>query len=201
MPAPDAPARIEDPAAIESLYAGAQVSPWTTREKIGRALWIIARGSLFRFSWHNCYGFRRWLLRLFGAKIGRSVVIRPTARIEVPWNLRIDDQSSIGDYARVYNLGMVTIGKRCTISQYAHLCAGTHDYTKWTTPLLRPPITIGDDVWIAAEGFVGPGVTVADGAILGARGAAFRDLERWTIYTGVPAKPSRPRPPMTSAAP
>jgi putative colanic acid biosynthesis acetyltransferase WcaF len=178
----------------EQLYAGAQVSPWTTREKIGRALWIIVRGSLFRFSWHNMYGFRRLLLRLFGAKVGRSVVIRPTARIEIPWNLDIDDQSSIGDYARVYNLGTVRIGRRCTVSQYAHLCAGTHDHTRWTTPLLRPPITIGDDVWIAADAFVGPGVTIADGAILGARAGAFRDVPAWTINAGLPARVLRPRP-------
>lgn len=157
---------------------------------------MIVRGSLFRWSWHNWYGWRRMLLRAFGARLGRQVVIRPTARIEVPWLLSVGDYSSIGDFAIIYNLGPTSIGRRVSISQWAHLCAGTHDYTRWNMPLLRPPITIGDDVWIAAEGFVGPGVTVGNGAILGARGAAFRDLEPWTIYAGSPARAVRERPPM-----
>ncbi len=188
-----------EPDNAEKLYARAQVSPWTTREKIGRALWILARVPLFRLSWHNAYGWRRLVLRCFGARVGRRVVIRPTARIEIPWNLEIGDQSSIGDYARIYNLGMIRIGRRCTISQYAHLCAGTHDFTRWDTPLLRPPITIGDDVWIAAEAFVGPGVRIGDRAILGACAVAVRDLDPWTIYAGNPARRLRARPPMSPA--
>jgi putative colanic acid biosynthesis acetyltransferase WcaF len=94
----------------------------------------------------------------------------------------------------VYNLGRISIGRRCTVSQYAHLCAGTHDHTRWSMPLLRPPITIGDDVWIAAEAFVGPGVTLGDGAILGARSSAFSNLSPWTIYVGTPAQPLKARP-------
>lgn len=163
---------------------------------MARALWIVVRGSLFRWSWHNWYAWRAWLLRLFGAKVGRSVKIRPTVRVEIPWLLEIGDYSSLGDYAIVYNLGRVRIGRRVTISQYAHLCAGTHDYTRYSMPLLRPPITVGDDAWIAAEAFVGPGVTVGEGVILGARAVAFRDLKPWTIYGGHPAQPLRPRPPM-----
>jgi putative colanic acid biosynthesis acetyltransferase WcaF len=186
---PTKPGDAADPSA---LYAGAQVSPWTARQKAARALWIIARVPLFRMSWHNAYAWRRFVLRCFGARVGRRVVIRPSARIEVPWNLQIGDQSSIGDYARIYNLGMIRIGRRCTISQYAHLCAGTHDFTRWDTPLLRPPITI------AADAFVGPGVTVGDGAILGARGVAVRDLEAWTIHAGNPARRLRARPPMSA---
>jgi putative colanic acid biosynthesis acetyltransferase WcaF len=87
----------------------------------------------------------------------------------------------------------VTIGDRVSISQHAHLCAGTHDYDDARMPLLRPPITIGDDAWIAADAFVGPNVTVGEGAILGARGCAFSDLEPWTIYGGNPAKKIKPR--------
>jgi putative colanic acid biosynthesis acetyltransferase WcaF len=181
---------------IDRAFAAAQISPWSTREKIARALWMIARGTLFRWSWHNWYGWRRLVLRTFGARIGTQVVIRPTARIEIPWLLSIGDYSSIGDFAIVYNLGPVTIGRRVSISQWAHLCAGTHDYTKWNMPLLRPPITIGDDAWLAAETFIGPGVNVGNGAIVGARAAAFRDLKPWTIYAGSPARPLRARPPM-----
>jgi putative colanic acid biosynthesis acetyltransferase WcaF len=179
---------------LDQAAAQAQVSVWTTREKIGRALWILARGSLFRFSWHNFYGFRNWLLRLFGAKVGQHVHIRPTTRIEIPWLLTIGDYSSLGDYSIIYDLGPIVIGRRCTVSQYAHICAGTHDYTRPDMPLLRPTITLGDDVWIAASAFVGPGVKVSDGALLGACAAAFKDLDSWTIYAGNPAKPIKPRP-------
>lgn len=171
----------------------AQVSPWTTRQKIGRALWMLAGRPVFRLTFHNWYGPRRAILRAFGASVGRRCFIRPTVRVEIPWNLTIGDFSSIGDHARIYNLGPITIGRRCTVSQYAHLCAGTHDFSRADMPLLRPPITIADDCWIAAEAFVGPGVSVGEGALLGARGCAFKDLEPWTVYGGNPAKPLRPR--------
>ncbi len=177
----------------------AQQSPWTLKEKIGRALWMIARAALFRTSWHNWYGWRNLLLRTFGARVGAHVHIRPTARIEIPWLLSIGDYSSIGDYAIVYDLGPITIGRRCTISQYAHLCAGSHDYKRADLPLLRPPITILDDAWIAAQAFVGPRVTVGRGAVLGACGVALRDLDPMTIYSGNPAQPVKPRPPIDPA--
>ena len=93
----------------------------------------------------------------------------------------------------VYCLGKITIGERVSISQYAHLCAGTHDFNDKDMPLLRPPITIEDDVWLAADSFVGPNVTVGEGAILGARAVAMRDLDPWTIYSGNPAIINRTR--------
>lgn len=180
-------------------YAQSQVSPWTFREKVGRALWIIVRGSLFRFSWHNWYGWRRLVLRCFGARLGTSVNIRPTTRIEIPWLLSVGDYSSLGDYTVVYNLGPITLGRRVTVSQYAQLCAGTHDYTKPELPLLRPSIAIDDDAWIAACAFVGPGVSVGRGAILGACGVAFKNLAPWTIYAGNPAQAVKHRPPLPGA--
>lgn len=182
--------------AHDAAAAASQVSPWTLKEKIGRALWMIVRGVVFKHTWHNWYEIRNGLLRLFGAKIGRSVKIRPSARIEVPWNLAMGDYSSIGDFGIVYNLGPITVGRRVTISQYAHLCAGTHDYTRADMPLIRPRITIEDDAWIAAQAFVGPEVTVGRGAILGACGVAMKSLEPMTIYAGNPAKAVKPRPPL-----
>jgi len=95
--------------------------------------------------------------------------------------------SCLGDGAIVYCLGKVVIGNRVSISQYAHLCAGTHDFNDKDMPLLRPPITVEDDAWLAADSFVGPNVTVGEGAILGARAVAMRDLDPWTIYSGNPA--------------
>lgn len=183
----------ELPVEVERAYAASQVSPWSTRAKIGRALWIVARATIFRFSWHNWYGVRRGILRCFGARIGARVNIRPTARIEIPWNLDIGGYSSVGDFAVIYNLGVVTIGRRVTISQYAQICAGTHDYTRPDLPLVRPPITIGDDAWIAASAFVGPGVTVGSRAVLGACGVAMKNLEPGMVYAGNPARPIKPR--------
>jgi putative colanic acid biosynthesis acetyltransferase WcaF len=185
----------------DRAFNAARVSPWSLREKIGRALWMVARGSLFRYSWHNWYGWRRWLLRRFGAKIGNFVNIRPTASIEIPWQLEMGDYSSLGDYTIIYNLGPIKIGRRTVISQYAHLCAGSHDHTKYSMPLLRPPISVGSDVWIAADAYVGPGVTIGDGVILGARASAFKDLKPWTVYAGHPAHALRPRPPLQVGGP
>lgn len=191
-PAPQGEEFLEK--ALTEGSARAKVSPWTTREKIGRALWMLLRVPLFRMSWHNWYGWRRFLLRRFGATIGRRCTIRPTARIEIPWLLEMDDGATLGDYSIVYNLGRVRIGKRTTVSQYAHLCAGTHDITRVDRPLLRPEVRVGDDCWIAADAYVGPGVTVADGTIVGARASLFRDTEPWSIYAGNPAKRLRERP-------
>lgn len=169
------------------------VSPWTPREKIGRVLWSIVQATVFRLTFHNWYGVRNALLRLFGARLGKDVRLRRTVRIEIPWNLDFADGVTIGDFVILYSLGPIKIGARSFASQYAHLCAGTHDGSRSDYPLLREPITIGEDVWIAADAFVGPGVTIGDRAILGARASAFGDLPADMICVGNPAKPIKPR--------
>jgi putative colanic acid biosynthesis acetyltransferase WcaF len=163
-------------------------SPYSTREKVARTLWAVVQATVFRTSFHNWYGWRRFLLRRFGARIHATAIVRRTARIECPWNLTLGRNACLGDRAVAYCLGPVAIGDRVGISQNAHLCAGTHDYDRPDLPLVRAPITIHADAWIAADAFVGPGVTVGEGAILGARGCAFSDLEPWTIYGGNPAE-------------
>lgn len=168
-------------------------SPWTLRQNMIRVMWMIVSALFFRTSFHNWYGWRRMLLRMFGAKIGHDVRIRPTVKIEIPWNLDIDDGSIVGDHAILYSLGKITLGKRVIISQYAHLCAGTHDYRYKAFPLVRPPITIGDEAWIAADAFVGPGVTMGRRAVLGARASAFRDISAEMIAAGNPAREIKQR--------
>ncbi len=170
-------------------------SPYSLKAKVGRVLWGVAQTTLFRLSFHNWYGWRRCLLNLFGATIHPSVHIRRTVQIEIPWNLTIGQGSSVGDRAILYCLGPVTIGRSVAISQGAHLCAGSHDYTLRSMPLLRPPIVIEDDAWIAADAFVGPAVRVGQGAILSSRGCAMKDLEPWSIYAGNPAQRIKDRPP------
>jgi acetyltransferase-like isoleucine patch superfamily enzyme/glycosyltransferase involved in cell wall biosynthesis len=168
-------------------------SPWSSKEKIGRGLWMVVGRPMFRLSFHNWHALRRGLLRLFGARIGQGVAIRPTVSIEVPWMIDIDDYAVVGDHAILYSLGRIYIGKRTIISQYSHLCAGTHDHTDHRFPLVREPITVGDDVWIGADAFVGPAVCIGNLAVLGARSSAFKDLPPKKTCVGSPAKPIKER--------
>jgi putative colanic acid biosynthesis acetyltransferase WcaF len=160
---------------------------YSSNEMTRRVLWTITQ-PLFRFSPRPCFGWRRFLLRRFGAKIGRNVHVYPSTTIYFPWNLQAADESTIGEHAFIYNLGNVTIGARTTISHRAHLCAGTHDHTKPDFPLLRLPIRIGSDAWVCADAFVGPGVTIGEGAIVGARAVVIKDVEPWIIAVGNPAR-------------
>jgi len=180
-------------ASTEKALESRRTSPYSIGEKIKRLLWGSVQATLFRASFHNWYGFRRMLLRTFGAQLAATANVRRTVIIECPWNLSIGAESSVGDRAILYCLGRVEIGSRTTVSQGAHLCAGTHDHRRASMPLVRATISIGDDVWIAADAFVGPGVTVGAGAILGARAVAMRDLAPWQIYAGNPAVPVRER--------
>ena len=161
-------------------------------ELLKRLLWAIVK-PFFRFSPRIFFGWRRFLLRMFGARLGRHVNIYNSARIYFPWNLEVGDWSAIGEHAFIYNLGSVRIGSQVTISQRAHLCAGTHDYTDPTLPLLKPTIVIGDQAWICADAFVGPGVTVGEGALVGARAVAVKDVDPWQIVAGNPARPIKKR--------
>jgi len=165
---------------------------YTSGEMTRRVLWMLAQ-PLFRFSPRPCFGWRRFLLRRFGAKIGRSVHVYPSAIIYFPWNLEAADETAIGEQVFIYNLGRVTLGSRVTISHRAHLCAGTHDHTKPDFPLLRPPIVIESGAWICADAFVGPGVTVGEGAIVGARAVAVKDVKPGSIVVGNPARESKKR--------
>ena len=158
---------------------------WTTREKAGRILWAIAR-PVFRLIPRPLWILRVWLLRLFGAKIGNDVHIYPTVRVTIPWNLNIADQVAIGERAILYALGPITIGPRTVISQYSHLCAGTHDYRDPTFPLLKTPIEIGADVWVCAQSFIGPGVVIGEGAVIGACSVVMKNVGSRMVGHGNP---------------
>lgn len=168
-------------------------SPWSVRDRARRQLWFIVQASVFRFSLYNAFRWRAFLLRMFGARLGKNVRIRASARIDVPWNLTIGENSSVGDFAILYCLGPVTIGRHVTISQYAHLCAGTHETNTRRMLLLKPPISIGDDAWVAADAYVGPGVEIGARTIVGARSNVFSNLPADVIAVGSPARPIKPR--------
>ena len=159
------------------------------RDRALESLWEWVGQPLLRITFHNWYGVRRALLSLFGATVHPTARIRPSAIISHPWRLVIGASSSIGDHAIVHCLGDVTIGDGCTISQYVHLCTATYDYERSDMPVIVKPIVIEDDVWLAADVFVGPGVTIAKGAVVGARSTVMKSLREWSIYAGDSAKP------------
>ncbi len=160
---------------------------WTRLELVRRALWEFLCGPMFAWTPRQLWAWRRIVLRAFGARIGSHVHIHPTARIQIPWNLVVEDHAAIGDRAIIYNLGVITIGRSATISQNAHLCAGSHDLRDPAMKLLKLPIIIGDGAWICADAFIGPGVRVHDGAVVGARAVVIRDVAENTVVAGNPA--------------
>lgn len=159
---------------------------YSLREYCLRLLWAAAHPA-FRYSPRLLWGWRAALLRAFGAKLGHHVRLDPTAVVFAPWNLQIGCDSSVGYDAILYNLGPIRIGERVTISQRAHICAGTHDYTNRLMPLRKTPITIEDDVWVCADAFVGPNVTVGKRAVVGARAVVVRNVPEDAVVAGNPA--------------
>lgn len=160
---------------------------YTAAEQFRRVLWGFGK-LFFRLSPRPCFGWRRFVLRCFGARIGQDVHFYPTTKIYFPWNLVVGDWSAVGEDVLIYNLGKVTLGERVTISHRAHLCAGTHDYSQPDLPLLKPPIVVRDAAWVCADTFVGPGVTIGEGAVVGARAVVVKNVEPWTIVAGNPAQ-------------
>lgn len=169
------------------VSANRAMQKYSARQQVARVLWACV-WPFFRFSPRLCWGWRRCLLRIFGARVGRGVHIFPSVRITMPWNLTLGDQSAIGDRAILYALGKIQIGARATLSQGAHLCAGSHDHRRSDRPLVKDPIHIGADSWIAAEAFLGPGIQVGEGAIVGARAVVMNSVPAGRTVVGNPAR-------------
>lgn len=157
-------------------------------------LWWLVQATLFRWSPQFLYGWRRFLLRRFGAKIGEGVLIRPTVEVTYPWKLTIGDYSWIGDHAALYTLGEIEIGDNACISQHCYLAGAGHDYSKPTFDMVDKKITIEPEAWLATRVFVAPGITVGRGAVVGACSVVLKDLPAMMICAGNPAKPLRERP-------
>lgn len=156
-------------------------------------LWWLVQAVVFPLSPHFANGVRVWLLRCFGAKIGRGVVIRPTARVTYPWKLAIGDRSWIGDDVVLYSLAPITLGQHCVVSQKSYLCTGSHDVESPAFDLVTAPIVVGNGAWVATDCFVAPGVTVGANTVVGARSSVFRDLPPGYVCVGSPCKPVRLR--------
>lgn len=160
---------------------------------IKRLLWYFVNEWLFNVGWFPISSVKCAILRLFGAKIGRGVVIKPHVNIKYPWFLCIGDYSWIGESVWIDNLGQVDIGAHVCLSQGAMLLCGSHDYKKSAFDLLVKPITIEDGAWIGAQALVCPGVSVKTHAVLAAQSVATSDLEAYCIYQGNPAQKKRQR--------
>lgn len=125
--------------------------------------------------------------------MGTGTNVRSSVKVWAPWNLVMEDLSSMGDGVNVYSMALITLGRRVVVSQGAHLCAGTHDYESKNFQLYSRPITIGAEAWVCAESFLGPGVTIGEGAVVGARAVVTKDMPAWTVCAGNPCKPIKPR--------
>lgn len=159
------------------------------RHQFLRVLWSVAWGLLARPLPRSVgSGWKRALLRLFGAKVAPTAVVYSTARVYYPPNLTMHDYSCLASRVDCYNVAPVTVGAHATVSQDACLCTASHDISDPHHRLVSAPIVIRDQAWVAAGAFVGMGVTVGQGAVVGARAAVFRSVEPWTVVGGNPAK-------------
>jgi putative colanic acid biosynthesis acetyltransferase WcaF len=166
---------------------------FSLQNRAARFGWGLCWGLLFRPSPRPFHRWRAFLLRLFGARLGPHCHIYPKCRIWAPWNLICAEAVSIADEAEIYNPSSITLGSHAIVSQQAYLCGATHDYNDAAFPLVSFPITVGAYAWVCARACVSPGINVGEGAVLGLGSVATRDLEPWTVYAGVPAKPIKRR--------
>ena len=167
--------------------------PSSPREKLLRLLWSFFQLPFLPGTTKMLSPLRVRLLRLFGAKIGHGCLIGAGVRVWMPWNLTMGECSSLGVKTEVYNFSPVTIGRHVVVSQYNYLCTATHDYTDPYFPLTSKPITVGSQSWVAAGCLIAPGVTIGEGAVIGARSVVTRSMPSWTVCAGSPCRPLKPR--------
>lgn len=158
------------------------------RHKLARFLWRITYIIAFRPSPGPFHVWRRMLLRIFGATVAAGTAIHPSVVIWAPWNLTMQPLACLAPNVDCYNVARIIIAERATVSQYSYLCSASHDYTDLDLPLTSSPITVGAYAWVCAGAFVGPGVAIGEGAIVGARSSVFKDVAPWTIVGGTPAR-------------
>ena len=157
------------------------------QNRLRRLLWSVVWLLLYRPSPRPLHAWRAMLLRLFGARIGANCHFYPGSKIHSPWNLLCDDQVTAADGVEIYNPAPLKLGSHVILSQGAYLCGATHDFDDPAFPLLAYAMEVGPYAWICARASVGPGINVAEGAVLGLGAVATRNLEAWKVYAGSPA--------------
>jgi putative colanic acid biosynthesis acetyltransferase WcaF len=185
---PGSSALVEDPMADLSIdcQRNRAARKYSTNEQLLRVAWSMGNW-LVKLSPRPFFGWRRMILRLFGARVGAHVRVYPSSRIYMPWNVEIGDWAALGDDVFVYSLGKVRIGQNVSLSYRSHVCAGAHDLEDPALPLLKLPVCIEDGAWVGTEAFIGPGVTVGRGAIVGARAVVAKDVGPLDVVGGNPA--------------
>ena len=173
------------PASKDDPFRGG--ATFTLRHRLFRALWGVAWHLLASWTPPQMRRWRRIILTTFGADLHPTANIYGSAKIWYPPNLKMGPYASLGPGVICYSMDRIEIGAHVVVSQRAHLCCGTHDIRSPDFQLFARPITIGANAWICAEAFVGPGVTVGEGAVLAARGVTFGNLDPWTVWRGNPA--------------
>lgn len=157
--------------------------------RVRRQLWNMVWLLLFRPSPRPMHAWRSLLLRLFGARIGKHVHIYPSVRVWAPWNLMVGSFVGVGDGANIYCMDRIEIGEYSVVSQGAYLCAGSHDYNSQNFQLITSPIVIGRSVWLCTDSFIGLGVDIAEGSVVGARSVVTKSIkEPWCVWAGMPVK-------------
>ncbi|HMP78874.1 MAG TPA: hypothetical protein PKD54_05440 [Pirellulaceae bacterium] len=168
-------------------------SQLTFRNKLVRAVWGWVWLLFFRPSPRLAFGWRRWLLRCWGARVAKGVRVYPSVRVYYPPHLELMHNAIVGPDVDLYCVDQIVIEANAMISQYSYLCTASHDYSHPGLPLVTAPIRIGTQAWICADVFVGPGVNVGAGAVVGARSTVFKDVEAWAVVAGNPAKKIKER--------
>jgi putative colanic acid biosynthesis acetyltransferase WcaF len=161
--------------------------------KLKRVLWYIVDVLFFKGSWNAVSGLKVFWLRLFGAKIGRGVVIKPQVSIKYPWKLTIGNHCWIGERVWIDNLDQVTLEDHVCVSQGALLLCGNHNYKKSSFDLMIAPIVLKEGSWVGAKACVAPGVTLESHAVLSMGSVATQNLDAYTIYRGNPAQKVKTR--------
>ena len=168
-------------------------SPHSFANKAGRTLWSAVWLILYRPSPKPLHGWRRFLLRLFGARIGKGAHPHASVKIWAPWNLEMGDHSCLAPHVDCYCVAPVKLGPHSTVSQYSYLCTASHDIEHPNLPLVTAPIIIGAGAWVTADVFIAPGVTIGEGAVVGARSSVFKSVPPWTVVAGNPAREIKKR--------
>ncbi len=166
---------------------------FSLRHRVLRAAWAVTWLLLAAWTPAPLHRWRAMLLRAFGAQLAANARVHGSARIWYPPNLIMEENALIGQRVICYAVAPIRICSDAIVSQGAHLCTGSHALNDPCFQLEARPITIGANAWVAAEAFVGPGVVLEEGAVLGARGVAFRNVPAWTIFAGNPARFLRER--------
>ena len=160
-------------------------SVWSHRDRIIRLLW----GTIGRFIWTIFPCFRITILKIFGGKIGKGCIISSSVEITVPWNIKMGDYCHIGNNVILYSLGQITLGNNVKIDTRAHLCAGSHDMRDTTFPLIRPPITIGNNSFIGVDAYIGPNVCLGENISVHPRASVYKSFDGNVELLGNPARP------------